>query len=250
MTLLQSNKLRQRENKPLYIQVSEELKEEIVGGVFAQDDKLPSIKDLAEQLGISISTLREAINILERGGLVKRLHGIGTIITRSPIPLKSGQDRLRSFTEVIQERGMEPGTSFTHFAWEEADEELAQTLQAPKGSKVAVVERVRTGDGRPMIYAIDKIPESVVGDDFHIEKIGQSLFQYLRGEKGVTFKYSNLEIRAVSVDNKIAGYLDLKENSPVLSFEDVIYDIKQTPVLYSINIYRTDRHYFEMKRWF
>ncbi|HBK68830.1 MAG TPA: GntR family transcriptional regulator, partial [Firmicutes bacterium] len=44
------NKIRQRENKPLYIQVSEELREEIITGVFAQDDKLPSIKDLAKQL--------------------------------------------------------------------------------------------------------------------------------------------------------------------------------------------------------
>src|SRR5690554_4890136 len=133
------HKIRKRENKPLYIQISEELREEIASGVFAQDDKLPSIKDLAEQLGISISTLREAINILERGGLVKRLHGIGTIITRSPIPLKSGQDRLRGFTEVIMERGMEPGTSFTNFVWEEANEELAQTLQVPKRSRIAVV---------------------------------------------------------------------------------------------------------------
>jgi len=244
------NKIRQRENKPLYIQVSEELREEIITGVFAQDDKLPSIKDLAEQLSVSISTLREAINILERGGLVKRLHGIGTIITRSPIPLKSGQDRLRGFTEVMLERGMEPGTSFAYFTWEEADGELAQTLQVPKNSKVAVVERVRTGDGKPMIYAIDKMPKSVVGYDFNIDKMGQSLFQYLRGEQGIIFKHSNIEIRAVSVDKKIAGYLDLKENSPVLSFEDVIYDIKQRPVLYSINIYRTDRHYFELKRWF
>ncbi len=245
-----NNNSRRRKEQPLYIQISEELREEILDGIFADDEKLPSVKDLAEKLSVSRSTLREAIGILERDGLVKRIHGVGTIITRSHISLKSGQDRLISFTDISKSRGIEPATSFKKMTWEIANDELTEKLGITKGSKVAVIERVRTGDGKPMVYLVDKMPIDVIGSDFNIDKMGESLFEYLRNVRGIVFKYSSLEIRAAGVDEDIAKYLDLKPDYPVLSFEDVIYDNEQKPVLYSINIYRTDRYYYEMERKF
>ncbi len=235
-----------RRNEPLYLVIAKELKEEILNGKFSKEEKLPSETKLRDNLGVSRTTVREAVGILERDGLVNRVHGVGTIITRSRFQLSGGKQRLRSFTELIEEQKMRPGTNFKNFVWNKADSKAAQVLDVKVGSPIAVIERVRTGDGRPMIYTIDQISSSIIGDNFSLQKMGESLFAYLKEEKGIILTDSELIIRASGVEDKIAAYLELKPESPVLSVEETYYDNHHKPIIYCVNIYRTDRYFFKV----
>lgn len=236
-------KARRRREQPLYIQISNELKEEIQNGGFKDNDKLPPLSELTEIMSVSRSTIREAIGILERDGLVKRMQGIGTLITRSQI---NGMERLKSFTESIAEQNMEPGTSYRNLRWERADRTLADILDIEKGTKVAVIERTRTGDGQPMIYSIDKLPTTVIPENFTLDDLKESLFTYLRDCCGVEPEFSQLDVRAAGVEENIAEQLELKPGAPVLSAEETYFNIKMEPILYCVNIYRTDRFYFQI----
>jgi GntR family transcriptional regulator len=236
-------KTRRRREQPLYIQISNELKEEIKNGDFKDNDKLPPLKELTEIMSVSRSTIREAIGILERDGLVKRMQGIGTLITRSQI---NGMERLKSFTESINEQNMVPGTSYKNLRWEKADQTLADILNIEKGTKVAVIERTRTGDGQPMIYSIDKLPVSVIPEDFELADLEESLFNYLRESCGIEPEFSQLNVRAAGVEKDIAERLELKPGAPVLSAEETYFNIKMEAIIYCVNIYRTDRFYFQI----
>jgi len=72
---------------PLYAQVADELKDAILRRVLKQGERLPSIRDLAKQLQISVITVREAIEKLVEAGIVESRHGSGNFVSMNlPFP--------------------------------------------------------------------------------------------------------------------------------------------------------------------
>ncbi|MFW5809965.1 MAG: GntR family transcriptional regulator [Halanaerobium sp.] len=238
--------IEKRKREPLYIQIAEELREEITDGEYIDSEKIPSETKLSTKMGVSRTTIREAVGILEKDGLVNRIHGVGTIITRSDIPVSGGAERLKSFTESIKDLDMKPGTSYIDFHWEKADEKIADALDIKTGSLIAVIERVRTGDNKPMMYTVDKLPISIIGENFTIEEMGESLFVYLREQRGINLGYSELQLRAIAAEAEIAKRLNLSPESPVLAAEEKYFDKNQEPIIYCVNIFRTDLYHFKI----
>jgi GntR family transcriptional repressor for pyruvate dehydrogenase complex len=66
----------------LYEQVVQQLQELIISGRLKPGDKLPPERQLAEQLGVSRTVIREAIKTLEQRGLVTVLTGSGTYVSQ------------------------------------------------------------------------------------------------------------------------------------------------------------------------
>lgn len=64
--------------QPLYRQVATSLLEQIRSGLLAVGEVLPREVDLAAQLGVSRVTLRQALDILEKGGVIRRVRRLGT----------------------------------------------------------------------------------------------------------------------------------------------------------------------------
>ena len=73
------------DNRHLYLQVIDRLKEDIEKGVFKEKEKLPSEFELAKTLGVSRATLREALRLLEEENVIVRRHGVGTFVNSKPI---------------------------------------------------------------------------------------------------------------------------------------------------------------------
>ena len=67
----------------LSVRIADELAERITNGLFRPGDKLPSEPELAVELNVSRTTLREALRILSTRGLVEVRRGIGTFVTES-----------------------------------------------------------------------------------------------------------------------------------------------------------------------
>ena len=94
------------EKRPLYLRVAQLLTEEITNGVFSQEERLPSEEKLAKMLGVSRATIREALSALEKQGMLRRVQGLGTILTHEQkIPIGQGMERLDST------RSMSPDTA-------------------------------------------------------------------------------------------------------------------------------------------
>ena len=59
------------------------LLEELTNGRYAQADRLPAEVDLATELGVSRTVIRDALSEMERAGYVERVRGIGTVVNRA-----------------------------------------------------------------------------------------------------------------------------------------------------------------------
>lgn len=72
---------------PIYIQISEMLIRDIQAGRLLEGERLPPERDMAKGLGISVGTLRKALDDLVAKGLVERRHGSGNYIKSSAEPV-------------------------------------------------------------------------------------------------------------------------------------------------------------------
>ena len=69
-----------RSRKQLYEQIIDSIKNLILSGELKADDKLPSVRNLAKELGINPNTIQKAYTELERQGVIMTLPGRGSIV--------------------------------------------------------------------------------------------------------------------------------------------------------------------------
>ena len=154
------------DNRHLYLQVIDRLKNDIDEGLYKEKEKLPSEFDLAKQLGVSRATLREALRILEEENVIIRRHGVGTFVNAKPL-FTSGIEQLNSVTNMIKQAGMEPGTIFLSSSFQGPTDEDIRRFSLEQEEEVVMVERVRTANGEPVVYCVDKMPTNVFPQEFH-----------------------------------------------------------------------------------
>jgi DNA-binding GntR family transcriptional regulator len=70
---------------PRYHRIAEALRERIRGGDLAPGASLPNQRKLAQSFGVTLMTLRQALELLEREHLIVRRHGLGTFVAAPSI---------------------------------------------------------------------------------------------------------------------------------------------------------------------
>ena len=68
--------------KPIYEQITDQLKQHIISGVLQEGDALPSMRALARDLHISVITTKRAYEDLERAGFIESIVGKGSFVTQ------------------------------------------------------------------------------------------------------------------------------------------------------------------------
>lgn len=71
--------------QPIYEQISFQIKEQILTGVLIKDELLPSIRNLAKELQVSVITTKRAYEELERDGFIHTVPGKGTFVAQQNI---------------------------------------------------------------------------------------------------------------------------------------------------------------------
>ena len=172
---------------------------------------MPSEIIMAKQLDVSRATLREGYRILEDEGVINRYHGIGTFVAKSPV-IKSGMEELISITRLIEKQGMKPGTKDATVSRIRPGEREASILNLSSDEEIYRIERVRTADGEPVLFCIDRIPVKYVHRNFEFK--GESLFDYLHKDLGIYISYAVSDV--IPVKARVADVykkLEIKSKS-------------------------------------
>ncbi len=97
---------------PIYEQLYRKVIELILKGVLVEQDKLPSVRNLATQLGVNPNTVAKAYSLLERDGIIYSLAGRGSFIAK-PDKLLAQERVLTDFDTAVHhalEIGIDPET--------------------------------------------------------------------------------------------------------------------------------------------
>ena len=243
MTLIGQAKLASR--------VREEVRDRIRDGRFSEGVQLPPEVELATSLGVSRTTIREALLQLEQEGLLIRRHGHGTFV-RSAARLRGSLNANLSATEVIRGHGMDPGTSHARVEEVAVEPDVAASLGLAAGDSVLRLERVRTADGRPVIFTVDIIPATIfrtVGvEPETLLDPGLSLYRLYADRLGRSITDGQASIRLTRADDVVADRLGIPAGSPILRLEQVDATAEGEPVLFSVESYVADTFEFSVHR--
>jgi GntR family transcriptional regulator len=217
-----------------------ELRQAITGGTFRPGSQLPTEAELCEALGVSRTVVREALRVLEEEGLVARRHGVGTFVRNHPI-LKNLNFNF-GITEMIESAGLKSGTSHLAIRKEPADEEKAEQLRVPLGTPLITVERVRTADGRPVVYSLDTLTEELIQRaDFDPQLLRtESIYNMLQKSLGEAIEYGIARLLPVVAPYHVAEKLQLAPNALTLYIVQTDYSSGDKPLVYSCEYHLPD----------
>ena len=236
------------ERKTLTEIALQELQEAILGGTFRPGGQLPTEAELCEMLGVSRTVVREALRVLEEDGLVTRRHGVGTFVRNHPI-LKNLNINF-GITEMIESAGLKAGTSHLSLLKETADKEKAEQLRVPVGTPLVTVERVRTADGRPVVYSLDTLTETIMqraGLDPQL-LLSESIYNLLHTSLGQVIEYGIARLLPVACPRHVAEKLQLQPNALALYIVQTDYSASDEPLVYSCEYHLPDAFDFVVSR--
>jgi DNA-binding GntR family transcriptional regulator len=227
--------------------VRDKLHQSLASGVFPPGSKLPSEDVLAEQYQVSRVTLREAVRGLVEEGYLSRQHGLGTYATRRP-RLSNNLDVNFGVTHLIQSLGMTPGNKDARVREEMPSRKVSRALALDPAEPVAVLERIRTADGQPVVWSVEYMPKAVLVNGIEdLEQLPGSLYDLL-GNLGHPIHHGIATIKAVLADTKSAQSLLIKPGSPLLYLEQIDYGKDDRPKIFSLEWYPTDDLEFTVYR--
>ncbi len=220
---------------PLYIQIEEQIRQEIKDPSYKKGKKLPNEVDLAMQLGVSRSTMRQAINKLVYEGLLIRKKGVGTIVADTAITSKAGN--WLSFSQEMKAMGMEVKNYEMFIGWVKPSDELCRFFNIKEDTKILKLERLRGNPEIPFVYFISYFNPRIglTGN----EDFSRPLYDILEDYNTIV-KLSKEEISAQTADRLLAEKLEIKTGDPILKRKRFVYDPGGRPVEWNVGYYRAD----------
>ncbi|GHT25134.1 transcriptional regulator [Bacteroidia bacterium] len=222
---------------PLYIQIEEQIRNMIQEPEYKKDKKkLPNEVALARQLGVSRSTMRQAINKLVYEGLLIRKKGVGTIAADTAITSKAGN--WLSFSQEMKALGMEVKNYELHIGWVKPAKELCLFFEIAEETKILKLERLRGNPEYPFVHFISYFNPRIglTGN----EDFSRPLYEILEQDYHTIVKLSREEISAQLADNILAPKLEIKTKEPILKRKRFVYDPGGRPIEWNVGYYRAD----------
>ena len=220
---------------PLYLQVEELLRKLIAMPEYQNGKMLPNEVEMANELGISRNTLRQATNKLVYEGLLFRKKGVGTIVTR---PVDSKAKNWMSFTQEMGSKGIQVVNYDINLTWVNPSKRVAEFFGVSENSKVLRMERLRGSKDGPFVYFVSYFhPRTGLTGT---EDFSRPLYEILQNDYAVIAKLSKEEITAVAADRILAKKLNMKTGEPILRRKRFVFDPGRRPIEFNLGYYRSD----------
>lgn len=230
---------------PVYIQIHNQLRENIENGKWHVGQKIPAERELASHFNVSRMTLRQAIQALVDEGILERRVGSGTFVANRKVQEKMAG--VTSFTDLMLAAGKTPSSKTISYHLTVPSETEIKKLELAEGDQVLRMERVRSGNGVPICYEIATVPASLV-KKFSREEITTSFYRTLEQKANLYPGHAIQHISATKATERIATYLQVKRGDPLLRMTQLSYLQDGRPFEYVHTQYVGSRFEFVLEK--
>ncbi|HEY1643428.1 MAG TPA: GntR family transcriptional regulator [Streptosporangiaceae bacterium] len=216
----------------LYEQVVQYVEKLVTERGLVPGDLLPTYAELAESVGVSLITVRRALDELERAGKVRRHQGLGTFLARPRIvtePTRAGSLLATlapggdGAAETIDTRILEMRRGLP-------SAEVAHALQVRPDAEVWRLRRQRMIDGQPAVVETSIIPVELAPDlDRLVNRLGGSLYDLLARECGLEDEYEEQYLEVVMPAQQERRLLSIPPRTQVVRIRGLSMDKSGTP---------------------
>ena len=215
---------------PRYHRIAESLRERIRGGEWAAGAPLPNQRRLARDFGVTLMTLRQALELLERDHLITRRHGLGTFVAAPTIDYEIL--KLRRFAGELSAQGESVSTRVLDARPAVTDRRASAALGLPPRARMVMVERLRLVDDHPMSLQRSFLP-SRIGEQVLTSDLAETpLSQVLEFKLGVVVVRAREAVSAVRLAPREAHELACAPGAAAFESERVSFDAAGKPVVF------------------
>ena len=234
-------------SSPVHVQIAAWLRGGIARGELAPGDRLPGERDLAELLGVSRMTLRQALAELEDGGDLVRVPGrAGGAFVAEP-RIEVDLTHLSGLTDQLQRAGKRAGARVLDSAVGTPPADVAAALGlGPRGKAVRIV-RVRSANRLPVAVETSWFPASLAPGMLD-QSLSGSLYSVLRRTYGIYPVSADERLQAILADDATAPALRVEPGTPLIRVERTTRDADARVVEFARDVFRCDRVEFLVRR--
>jgi GntR family transcriptional regulator len=230
--------------KPIYQQLEEQLVKLIEDGRIQSGTTLPAERQLAEVMGISRATVQRCYNTLRERQLIRAYGRNGSIVEGEGVRLLPGMDRLKGFTQEMQEMGRTPSSKIVEREIVE-DRQIASIFNLPSTTPLLKLIRIRYGDDIPLSY--EKAWYSLNAARFLAQAdVTGSIYETL-AQGGVALAYCDQTIEATlpnALESEIFGF---EHPLPSLLIKRRSYNRRDVMVEYVEGLFRGDAYTYRLR---
>lgn len=221
-------------SESIYVTVQADLKQKIYQGEFP-NLKLPDERSLAEQYGVSRSSIKRALNVLVQQGVIFKKRGSGTFV--NPLYLKNHaifqhEGSNLGVSDSFRVDGKAPSIELLDFQVIPATTEQQQALFLNEGDFVYEIKRLRRLEGVPFMIERGYVPINVL-PGLNRTIVSGSVYEYIEKTKHRTVTKSFMTIMAEPSNDEDQELLELAANEPVGIMEGIFFMDDGTPLEFS-----------------
>jgi GntR family transcriptional regulator len=215
------------------------IKQRIVNDEF-DAGRIPSETELAAELGVSRTTIRDALSRLELEGAIYRKQGAGTFVNTASLQLKTRLEEIWAYEAMLEAHGYTPSTRIINVQTGSADSQTASDLNLSPAANILTVQKLFLADGQPVIFTLNEIPAKMIIIDYDQNVFHRPIFQFLVDHCQQHLSYYLSEIVPLVASNQLAEILKLTPQTALISFEEIGYNLDNEPILKAKSYFRDD----------
>jgi len=226
-----------------YESVANDLVDRISNGEFNETKKLPTEDQLVEEYKVSKNTIRNAIRVLMKSGLVYLIQGSGIFIRE----LHKYNTVFLSGTRGITKD--HPGKQLINKCLSleliKADNNIAQIMQCQVGTPIYYIERLRIVDDVPYAIEYTYYNKDII-PYLSVEIVESSIYDYIKNDLHISFGFADKYISCRKLSEKESQLLELEKGDPAIIIEDNVFSSHGTLFNSSYIIYNYKLAHFFM----
>jgi len=243
--------LERNQTIPLYEQLKNIIENQITSGELKSNEQIPSERELGEKYKVSRITVRQAIIMAEREGLVTKVHGVGTFVTSPKI--RQELNIISSFQSTVEQLGLIASTKILNSNIITSDFQLSRLLNLEVMEKILNLQLLGSGDNSPIVYyntyfsfhlgeELEKIAQTMIdnGIPFSTLDLYKSIPEYRPTHVEQTFE-------SILSNEHLAAILKIQIGFPLLRVTSIVYQQNQ-PLEYKESFYKGDMYKFFITR--
>lgn len=230
---------------PLYNQLKELLRAQILDGTYPAESRMPSESELGDQFQVSRITVRQALGDLQKEGLIFKIHGKGTFVAKP----KAFQNvsTLQGLAESLAQLGHEVINQLLSVNFIAADARIAERLQLNEGDNVAEIKRVRLINREPVSLEISYVLADIGEKLQKADLITRDIFLILENDLQLNLGHADLAIDAVLADSELTHALNVEEGAPIMRIERLTHTADGKPIDFEFLYYRGDAFQYRFR---
>lgn len=230
---------------PLYSQVAREIRKDIFSGKYKNSASLGTQNEIGKRYDVSLITVRKALQILEKEGLVDIQQGKGTYVRRDTLVDNlenlTGISNMMAHYEIATEILVPELAPITTPSW------LPEDVKREIGERCLYICRVVIVGDRPRAVVEMYLPEQYI-DCFSAEAVKKAtVYSIYQNELGIELGKGKQVISADAARGKVAKWLQVPEGDPVLLIRRKAYDAKGDLIEYMHLSYAKEAYSFEVE---